>query len=63
MEGLEFVCIRDMERAWIERKFKREDFSSCKRLEKGQSYRFGWFYYSFLSSLLDSSGERCASSH
>ena len=25
MEGLEFDCIRDMERVWLERKFEREE--------------------------------------
>ena len=25
MEGLEFVCIGDMERVWLERKFEREE--------------------------------------
>ena len=51
MEGLEFDSIRDIERVWLERKFEKErdrgDFSDCKKLGRGQSFRFGWFYYDF----------------
>ena len=62
VEGLEFDCIGDMERVWLERKFEREEiFLSCKRLGRGQSSKSGWVYYGFLSSLSESSGERCLS--
>ena len=61
VEGLEFDCIGDKERVWLERKFGRGKFLGCKRLGRGQSSRSRWFYYDFLSLLLESSGERCLS--
>jgi len=38
VEGLEFVCIGDMERAWLERKFEREKiFQVVRDLERDKA--------------------------
>ena len=48
MEGLEFDCIRDMERVWLERKFEREEiFLVVRDLEGDKALGLDGFTMAF----------------